>query len=438
MLAALSSIRSNAETPHFSLRCLHVEHGIRPPEESKKDAEFVKEFCEKLDISCRIVSISPGKIASLAKRDGLGIEAAARFFRHRALLREAGRLESASRIESEYMKSKVRILIGHTKDDMLETALMRVLRGCGPQGLSIMPVNRRRILRPLLQISRAEALEYLSAKKIPWREDSTNMDSAFLRNRIRHKLIPVLNESFPSWKKSIAAMAATQTLVSDFIQNEAACRVNWEKGASSTCLSTGSEVFFAQNIIVREEAVFRGINILARSSKIQNTFQPRRSSLRRFCTGQVKTADLGPLLLKHEKGRVFLSVKEPIFFESGFSLLIKQPGLYILKGINIEVRPFSKFHAPGLSGHSCFYASLPFVLRPCFKDDFFVSAGRITRLQNLIKTRRQNFVSVVDSYGTAAFIGPKGILLGRDAPPPEAGEVFSVLINKDGIGGIDV
>ena len=444
MLAALCAVINGMETPLFSIHCLHVEHGIRPEKESRGDADFVADFCKKLGIPCKIVSIPVGKVASMAKRKGIGIEAAARFFRRRALFRQARRLEMELEAENAVkMPHKVRILTGHTKDDLLETALMRVFRGAGPQGLGAIPVSRGRILRPLLGLSRVEVLDYLAEKKIPWRQDSTNADTAFLRNRIRHELIPVLNAAFPFWKSGLCAMAQTQALAAGFIKNEAKNRLKWEKKASfSSTLSVKAEDFFAQNAIIREEALFAGINMLLRGRKMQDFFEPKRSVIRRFSATLVNAADLGPLKLKHEKGRIFLSIKGEDLSECGFSLLIKQPGLYILKGINIEVRPFKKPVPP------CgFYASLPLVFRQGFKDDFLVTQGRKTSLQSIMKNRqRKNFICAVDNFGAAAFIGPKGFLLARDMPlqngQPETLTFFSVLVKKicpgNNIGGINV
>jgi tRNA(Ile)-lysidine synthase len=251
LLAALCIV-----VPVERLFCLHVEHGLRA-EESKGDAEFVRDFCEKNKVNCRIMSIPPGKVTTLAKRRGIGLEAAARFYRHRALFREAARLDCQG--------EKTRILIGHTKDDMLELALMRILRGAGPAGLAIMPQNRGRILRPLLSLSRGDIIAYLKEKKLPWREDSTNTGDIFLRNRIRHRLIPLLSEFFPAWKKGITGMAETQSLASAFIAEEAAQRIAWKR--EKRTLVTDAGIFFAQSEIVREEALFQGINLFLKGEQ---------------------------------------------------------------------------------------------------------------------------------------------------------------------------
>ena len=427
MLAALCAVAQKEE-----VFCLHVEHGLRPAEESSGDAEFVRDFCEKRGINCRIVSIPPGKIASFARRRGTGIEAAARFFRRRAFFRHAARLGE-----------NARILTAHTKDDMLETSLMRVLRGAGPSGLAAMPVTRGKILRPLLGMTRADVIGYLAEKKIPWREDSTNTDEKFLRNRIRRALVPLLNESFPFWKGGLSSLAQTQSLAADFLARETQNRIIWEtknfisktpcssvssvvknsSGSDTTLgfLSTDEGNFFAQPQIVREEALFQGIDLLLSGAK--NPRPIKRSSLRRFCAGGT-AVNLGEVSLRREGGKVVLSRSGGEFYERGFSLLIKEPGLYNLKMISVEVRPCCKerfVSGDALSGEGGgFFAALPLVFRRSFKDDFLVSSGKKTAGKDLAK----NSISAVDVFGTAAFTGSAGVLFTRDFPAEGRDYVF--------------
>jgi len=395
MLNALSRVVKKE-----ALFCIHVEHGLRPAEESRGDADFVRDFCKKLGIRCRVVSIPSGKIASFATRNGTGIEAAARFFRRRAFFRAAARFGE-----------KTFILTAHTKDDMLETALMRVLRGAGPGGLAAMPALRGQFLRPLLNMTRADVVAYLTEKNIPLREDSTNADEMFLRNRIRQRLVPLLNESFPSWKTGVCNMAETQSLTADFIGNEARLRVKWE-GAS-----TDAENFFAQPQIVREEALFQGIDLLLEGAK--NPRPVRRSVVRRFCAGFAAAVDLGAVKARREGGRVLLSRGRKVFYESGFSLLIKNEGLYTLKKTSIEVRPCAQ-EPQNREENGGFLAVLPLVLRRSFNDDFLVCNGKKVYRRNL----KGKLISAADKLGTAAFIGQNGVLFARDFPP-ENGDGFN-------------
>jgi len=307
MLAALAAVCKTAE-----LRCIHIEHGIRPAAESRGDAACARSLCEKLHVPCRVVSIAPGKIAAVAKTRGMGVEAAARHYRRRAWFREAARLETEGR-------GQVRILTAHTADDMRETVLMRVLRGAGPSGLAAMPVSRGRILRPLISLSRRDVLDYLNEKNISWREDSTNRDTQFLRNRVRHCLIPLLTEQFPQWQGGVAAFAETQSLVADFMQSEATLRVQWQPTPHS--LHTDAETFFAQPAIIREEALFQGIDRLLPSARASHTI--KRKNIRRFCEGAITAIDLGPLRLTKDSRQVIILKTPTPYSETGHSLLHK-------------------------------------------------------------------------------------------------------------------
>jgi tRNA(Ile)-lysidine synthase len=421
-MAMLAALRSLLDKGAVSiLVCIHIEHGLRPAAESHGDAEFVSDYCKRTGVDCLVESIPPGKITSYARDKGLGIEAAARFFRLRALLHHARNLGCFTRV-----------LIAHTKDDMLETALMRVLRGSGPQGLAAMPISRGRILRPLLSVSRAEILKYLADKNVQWREDSTNTNVAFLRNRIRHRLIPLLNESFPTWKTSLAAMVETQSLSASFIRDETSQRINWH--SRGDVLSTGTKTFFSQPEIIREEALFQGIDIFSKHEKDVDTFKPKRSVIRRFCSGSANVVDLGSLRVEKDEKRVVISASAKRLSESGFSLLIKETGLYNLMNIGVEVCLLSAPYER--SRDVCFYAGLPLVFRLSCKDDFLVSKGRKIERRDLAKAA----ISAVDRMGTAAFIGEKGLLAGRELPSGD-GEIkkwYTVTVTSKRRGGINV
>jgi len=385
-LAPLAAVREHNAV--FNLRCIHVEHGIRPEAESRGDAEFVKCLCKELNVPCKIVSIKPGRIAAVAKERGIGIEAAARLFRRRAWFREAKRLAALPE------KPQVKILVAHTADDALETTLMRIFRGAGPSGLAPMPSVRGLIIRPLIKLRRSDVIAYLTEKKITWREDKSNSDIRFLRNRIRHRLIPQLNESFSNWRTTLTAFAQTQSLAADFLQNEAKIRVLWQllEDSQGSALYTDAGLFFAQPAIIREEALFQGIDtLLARlpGNSPAHSQTIKRANIRRFCEGEKKAADLGQIRLRKDSKRVIISI--PIHGEYGFSLLINKPGLYTLKGIAIEV---CEIPVNGNKEEGAFLTLLPLVLRPCFKED-------------TVKCQEKNAgrcIAAVDMLGTAACI----------------------------------
>ena len=408
MLVALAALRESSRD--FDLRCIHVNHGIRPDCESRGDADFVRRLCGRLRVPCRVVSVRPGKVAETAVKRGIGIEAAARLYRHRAWNREAGRLESTG-------SGRVRILVAHTEDDMLETVLMRMLRGSGPSGLAAMPSNRGRILRPLLALTRRDVLSYLADVKASWREDATNTDTRYLRNRIRHRLIPLLSDDFPNWRAAVSSVAQTQSLAADFIVGEAKLRVRWnpKPGGIGDSLFTDEAGFFALHPIIREEALFQGIDLLLAGSGEAGIFAGgiRRANIRHFSRGMATAVDLGRALLRRKTGSVIISRRRKgsgrdSASERGFALVVEKPGSYRLKGITLDVGECPPVGGcpPADAGKATFSAVLPVVFRLSIKED------RIGRTKGDGK-----LISAVDSLGIAAFIGNGGLIAGRNDVP---------------------
>jgi tRNA(Ile)-lysidine synthase len=212
MLAGLCSLRKQGG---FVLRCMHVNHGIRSPAENSADEEAVKALCAALGVPCTVARLRQGLIAQKARLWGEGLEAAARKFRHTVLRREA------------LKRGASRILIAHTRDDSLEKILMSMLRGGGPAALAGMPREKGRILRPLISLTRSQVLDYLVARGLGYCSDSTNADTAYLRNRVRLALIPLLDDRFPGWRKALFQLGKTQALIAAAL-DAAAGGLSWK------------------------------------------------------------------------------------------------------------------------------------------------------------------------------------------------------------------
>jgi tRNA(Ile)-lysidine synthase len=167
LLSALSTELS------LSLHVLHVDHGLRP--DSGRDAAFVRELAGRLGV--------PIEVARVSVPAGGSLEAAARSERYAALDAHARRVGAH------------RIAVGHTLDDQAETVLMRMLSGAGVRGLAGIPPVRGRVIRPLITTRHAELVASLQAAGVSWIEDPSNRDPRFLRNRIRHEVLPTLTAS---------------------------------------------------------------------------------------------------------------------------------------------------------------------------------------------------------------------------------------------------
>ena len=169
------------------LHVLHVDHQLRA--ESAADADFVRDLGARLGVPVDVARVAVDRRGSL--------EGSARAARYAAL--EA----CAARVGAE------RIAVGHTADDQAETVLMRLVQGAGVRGLAGIPPVRGRIIRPLIEMRRSALETELRRAGLAWVDDRTNRDPKFLRNRIRHELLPLLADSYnPEVAASLVRVAA--------------------------------------------------------------------------------------------------------------------------------------------------------------------------------------------------------------------------------------
>jgi tRNA(Ile)-lysidine synthase len=164
----------------FTLVAVYVNHGLRPAETGKEE-ERVRSACDNLGVVFETVSVDVAAHAASAKKS---LEHAARDLRYAALR------------NTKENHGATLIAVAHTADDQAEGVLLRLLRGSGLKGLSGMTERSADIIRPLLSVEKETLLSYLHEKNISYCLDSSNTDMRFLRNRIRHKLIPFLEEEF--------------------------------------------------------------------------------------------------------------------------------------------------------------------------------------------------------------------------------------------------
>jgi tRNA(Ile)-lysidine synthase len=169
-VALLHVLRILAPELRLTLSVVHLDHGLRP--DSALDAAFVESLARGwgLPVTVEHIVVSPGG----------SLEARARDARYAALRRQAARVGAH------------RVALGHTADDQAETVLMRILQGAGPRGLAGIPPVRDGYIRPLLDTRRSDIVAELRRAGLAWREDPTNRDPRFLRNRLRHDLLPRL------------------------------------------------------------------------------------------------------------------------------------------------------------------------------------------------------------------------------------------------------
>lgn len=165
-----------------TLEAAHFNHHLRG-EESQRDAEFVRKLCDRYDIPLTVGEawVQPGE---------KGLEAAAREARYAFFCTLPGKIATA-----------------HTADDNAETVLLRMVRGTGLKGLGAIAPQNGNVIRPMLSTTREEVEAFLESYSLPHVEDSSNAGDDFLRNRIRHNVLPILKEENPRIAENLSAMA---------------------------------------------------------------------------------------------------------------------------------------------------------------------------------------------------------------------------------------
>lgn len=177
------------EKHQLTLIVAHVNYALRK-KDSDQDERFVRMLCEKHGLPLFVLHPKTATTSEEALRD----------IRYDFFEKIA---------DTHHCKN---IAIAHSRDDQAETVLLRLLRGSGLEGLSAMQPKRGNVIRPLLNTPRKEILAYLKAEKIPFRTDTSNHDTRYLRNRVRHLLLPYLERKFqPNIREILARTASVIT-----------------------------------------------------------------------------------------------------------------------------------------------------------------------------------------------------------------------------------
>lgn len=182
----LHLLKERSATRGFSLRAVHVHHGLSP--NAGKWERRCRALCRRWQVSLKVHRVK-------VRRNGDGLEAAARAARY-AVFREE---------ECDVL------MLAHQLDDQAETVLLNLLRGAGPRGASGMALRgslgRKILFRPLLGVPREAIVAYARAQRLQWVEDESNRDEALARGFIRRRIAPLLTERFPRWRESLARAA---------------------------------------------------------------------------------------------------------------------------------------------------------------------------------------------------------------------------------------
>lgn len=194
----------------FRLRIVHVRHGIRS-DLGEADRQFVEQICREWGRTCHTVCLD---VPAYARQQGLGLEEAARILRYQAFADLAKQAEAEGR--------RVKIAVAHHRNDQVETMLWNMTRGSSLRGLRGMLPGSGRIIRPFLEVDKAQLLAYAAEQELPYCEDESNASLNFTRNRIRHAVIPELLALNNEAVAHFADLAADMQEMERFLSEQAA------------------------------------------------------------------------------------------------------------------------------------------------------------------------------------------------------------------------
>lgn len=312
LLHALYRLR---EQMGFTLSAAHFNHCLRGAE-SERDAEFVAQFVSLCCGEHRLADgtllpavhliTGSGDVAAQAKARGTGLEETSRDMRYDFLLR-AAREVGADRIAT-----------AHNANDNAETMLFNLSRGTGLRGLGGIPPVRGTIIRPLLTTTRQEILAYLSYHALPHVEDSSNQSDDYARNRIRHQVLPVLEELAPGFLARTADAAA-------LLRQDEACLTDLARDIADRAVPRGAGLSIDAALVAAapDPIATRALRLLLGRvwGGDQNCGSAHLFALLRLCRGEAPSAQVHlphGYSARREYGDLLLAPRlGPIPLESG-------------------------------------------------------------------------------------------------------------------------
>jgi tRNA(Ile)-lysidine synthetase-like protein len=322
---AVASSRVAAEAG-VAVSLVHVDHGIRTAVEREAELQFVEETARSLGLSLLRYAAAPGSIEKRAASAGIGVEAAAREFRYASFASAIGESGAAC------------LLLAHTRDDQIETILMRALQGSGPSGLKGIPEATGPYLRPLLDTPRSEILGYLAEVGLGYRVDSTNLQTDYLRNRIRLSVLPVLLKAIPGSDSGLLSLGRRMGLVADFLAKAAQAALPWTDVDGAP--SIDPSLFYASDPALRLESLYSLFDRFLEGERVPYRFlapvleagpSPDGTDVRVLLKGYGRT-------LVERNGRIFFEPDVADADKNGYCVYVEAPGAYpVGKGRSVAI-----------------------------------------------------------------------------------------------------
>lgn len=304
----------------LSLHIVHINHGIRK-RESKREEKFVSHLAGRMSLPITVKSLD---VPSYARKKRLTIEEAARDMRYSVFEQLAGKLNAK------------KIALGHTASDQVETVLMHLLRGSGPQGLSGIPPVRKlgstAIVRPLIEVNREEILNYLKKNNLTFCLDSSNRKTEYFRNKVRLKLLPLLrknyNENIDGALLRLSEILKEENAYWERVVERVLGKVvSWE----AEKILIDFKKFLRYNVIVQRRVLYRlfgGIVSLSQIEAIRNLAQK---------SSQGKRIYLGRRFSVRKEGNFLIFSSSPERRFKKFNYPLRVPGKNEIEGLNLTL-----------------------------------------------------------------------------------------------------
>ena len=393
LLAALMMLR---EKYGFTVAAAHYNHKLRG-NESDRDQQFVEQLCRDKGVTLYLGSAD---VAAFAGENRLGIEEAARCLRY-AFLSETAKKIGASRI-----------VTAHTADDNAETVIFNLTRGTGLGGLGGIPPVRDDIIRPMLTVSREEVLSFLSGHALSFVEDSSNALEQYSRNRIRHRVIPVLKELNPRLTDSISG-AASRIREDEAFLSELANRFIEE---NVTVVSEGIRSLDAQSLSTLPRPVAARVIRLLASARLSSAHVAAVLDLARSDTAGSE-ADLPSVTVYREYDRLVFSSGNlpdsfrPVILTESSRMPLPETGLTVSCRKTVSGEKINKSFTTFLFKFDSIYGNI--VIRPRETGDKIELFGRngtksLKKLyiEKRIPVRKRHLIPVIaDEKGVLGIYG---------------------------------
>ena len=248
----LSVLKTLQTVMDLKLTAVHIHHGLRG-EAADRDRDFVIQLCQTLQVPCECFQAD---IRRMAREQHLSEEEAGRLFRY----------ECFELVRQRKQASK--IAVAHHMDDQAETVLLSLFRGSGLKGVAGIPAVRGVIVRPLLKVGRNDIENYLKNHHIAYRNDATNFETEYTRNRIRLDILPyVIDNINPAAVSHIAETAAITADICRYIEKQAEAAgknmIQQVSEKNSLVLAIDAAAFVNQDIAIQRELLRQVVNRMA-------------------------------------------------------------------------------------------------------------------------------------------------------------------------------